>query len=66
MEECPLGNMPESSVPGSKNWYNHQSEGVVGNIQTDHVIETRGSDLMIINEKENICIIVDFSVPYES
>ena len=32
-------------------------------IQTDHLISARRPDLIIINKKERICKIVDFSVP---
>ena len=33
------------------------------NIQTDHLIPARRSDLIIINKKTRICKIVDFAVP---
>ena len=33
------------------------------NIQTDHLIPARRPDLIIINRKKRICIIVDFAVP---
>ena len=33
------------------------------NIQTDHLIQARRPDLIIINKKKSICKIVDFAVP---
>ena len=33
------------------------------NIQTDHLILARRSDLMIINKQKRTCKIVDFAVP---
>ena len=33
------------------------------NIQTDHLIQTRRPDLLIINKRKRICKIVDFAVP---
>ena len=33
------------------------------NIQTDHLIQARRPDLIIINKKKRICKIVDFAVP---
>ena len=33
------------------------------NIQMDHLISARRSDLIIINKKKRICKIVDFAVP---
>ena len=55
-------------------WYMHNPESVLENdthklwwdfdIQTDHLISTRRSDLIIINhKKERNCKIVDFAVP---
>ena len=57
-------------------WYEHQPESVYENddykvlwdfnIQTDHVIEARRPDLVIINKQDRMCQIVDFAVPYDS
>ena len=54
-------------------WYMHSPESVRENkthkllwdfdIQTDHLISTRRPDLIIINNKERTCRIVDFAVP---
>ena len=60
----------------SEKWYNHEPESVVENdtckvlwdfaIQTDHVIEARRPDLILIKKEENTCIIVDFAIPYDT
>ena len=60
----------------SEKWYNHEPESVVENdtckvlwdftIQTDHVIEARRPDLILIKKEENNCIIVDFAIPYDT
>ena len=54
-------------------WYRHNPAPVLEddshkllwdfNIQTDHLISARRSDLIIINKKKKICKIVDFAVP---
>ena len=35
-------------------------------IQTDHVIEARRPDLVVVDKKERICKIIDFAVPGDS
>ena len=35
-------------------------------IQTNHVIEARGPDLVVVDKKERICKIIDFAVPGDS
>ena len=35
-------------------------------IKTDHVIEARRPDLVVVDKKERICKIIDFAVPRES
>ena len=35
-------------------------------IQTDHVIEARRPDLVLVDKKEIICKIIDFAVPGDS
>ena len=35
-------------------------------IQTDHVIETRRPDLVVVDKKERSCKIIDFAVPGDS
>ena len=35
-------------------------------IQTDHVIEARRPDLVLIDKKERICKVIDFAVPGDS
>ena len=54
-------------------WYMHNSEPVLENviqkvfrdfeIQTDHLISARWSDLLIVNRKKKTCQIVDFAIP---
>ena len=36
------------------------------NIQTDHVIEVRRPDLVVVDKKERSCKIIDFAVPGDS
>ena len=57
-------------------WYEHEPESVLENgdykilwdfsIQTDHVIETRRPDLVVVDKKERSCKISDFAVPGDS
>ena len=54
-------------------WYEHEPESVLENedykilldisIQTDHVIEARRPDLVVVDKKEISCKINDFAVP---
>ena len=54
-------------------WYEHEPENVLENeiwkilwdfsIQTDHVIEARRLDLVVVDKKERKCKIIDFAVP---
>ena len=56
-------------------WYEHESESVLENedykilwdfsIQTDHAIEARRTDLVVV-DKERSCKIIDFAVPGDS
>ena len=60
----------------SKKWYQYEPETVVENenskilwdmnIQTDHVIEARRPDMVVIDKAKNHCQIIDFAVPYDS
>ena len=36
------------------------------NIKTDHVIEARRLDLVVVDKKERSCKIIDFAVPRDS
>ena len=57
-------------------WYEHEPENVLENedykilwdfsIQTDHVIEARRPDLVVVDKKERSCKIIDFAVPRDS
>ena len=54
-------------------WYEDEPESVLENedykilwdfsIQTDHVIEARRPDLVVVDKKERSCKIIDFAVP---
>ena len=57
-------------------WYEHEPQAVCENneykilwdfsIQTDHVIEARRPDMIIVDKKNNKCQIIDFAVPYDT
>ena len=57
-------------------WYEHEPESVLENedyktlwdfsIQTDHVIQARRPDLVVVDKKERSCKIIDFAVPGHS
>ena len=57
-------------------WYEHEPESVLENedykilwdfsIQTDHVIEARRPDLVVVDKKARTCKIIDFAVPGDS
>ena len=57
-------------------WYEHEPESILENedyktlrdvsIQTDHVIEARGLDLVVVDKKERSYKIIDFAVPEDS
>ena len=54
-------------------WYMHNPESILENethklfwdfeIQMDHLILTRWTDLVIVNKKKRTCRIVDFAIP---
>ena len=57
-------------------WYEHEPESVLENedykilwdfsIQTDHVIEARRPDLVVVDNKERSCKKIDFAFPGDS
>ena len=57
-------------------WHEHEPESVLENedykilwdfsIQTDHLIEARRPDLVVVDKKERSCKIIDFAVPGDS
>ena len=57
-------------------WYEHEPESVLENedyrilrdfsIRTDHVIEARRPDLVVVDKKERSCKIIDFAVSRDS
>ena len=61
------------NIEAGDKWYEHEPESVLENedykilwdfsIQTDHVIEARRPDLVVVEKKERICKIIDFAVP---
>ena len=54
-------------------WYEHELQPVTENekfkilwdftVQTDHIVEARRPDMMIIDKENKLCLIVDFAVP---
>ena len=60
----------------NEKWYKHKPQKVVQNdswmilwgvtIKTDHVIETRRPDMLIIDKTKNECKIIDFTCPFDS
>ena len=60
----------------NEKWYKHEPEKVVENdswkilwdftIQTDHIIEARRLDMVIIDKTKNECKIIDFVCPFDS
>ena len=57
-------------------WHEHEPESVLENhdyktlwdfsIQTNHVIEARRPDLVVVHRKERSCKIIDFAIPGDS
>ena len=57
-------------------WYEHEPQAVCEKehykilwdfpIQTDHVIEARRPDMIIVDKKNNKCQIIDFAVPFDT
>lgn len=62
-------------IPLATKWQEHQPEGVMQNetckviwdftIQADHVLTTKGPDLIVDNERNEFQI-TDFAVPYDT
>ena len=54
-------------------WYEHEPHPITENekfkilwdftVQTDHIVEARRPDMMIIDKENKLCLIVDFAVP---
>ena len=77
-----LGKIVHWKLAGKRNfeagdkWYEHEPESVLENedykilwdfsIQTDHVIEARRPDLVVVDKKRRTCKIIDFAVPGDS
>ena len=63
-------------LAASERWYEHQPETVTENdsykllwdfsIQTDHVIQARRPDVILIDKEKKECKIIDFAIPYDS
>ena len=66
----------ECNFESGDKWYEHEPESVLENeeykilwdfsIQTDHVIEARRPDLVVVDKKYRSCEIIDFAVPGDS
>ena len=64
------------SFEAGDKWYEHEPESVLENedykilwdfsIQTDHVIEARRPDLVVVDKKERSCKIIGFAIPGDS
>ena len=64
------------NIEAGDKWYEHEPESVFENedykilwdfsIQTDHVIEARRPDLVLVDKKERICKISNFAVVGDS
>ena len=67
--------MLQSNFEAGDKWYEHGLENVLENedykilwdfsIQTDHIIEAQGQDLIVVDKKRRTSKIVDFAVPGE-
>ena len=63
-------------LAASARWYEHQPETFTKNdsckllwdfsIQTDHVIQARRPDVILIDKEKKECKIIDFAIPYDS
>ena len=63
-------------LAASERWYEHQPETVMENdsckllwdfsIQTDHVIQARRPDVILIDKEKKECKMIDFAIPYDS
>ena len=63
-------------LAAAERWYEHQPDTVTENdsckllwdfnVQTDHVIQARRPDVILIDKEINECKIIDFSIPYDS
>jgi hypothetical protein len=59
----------------SERWYNHRAETVYENesvkilwdmnLYTDHVIEARRPDIVVVNKQEKTCQVIDIAVPLD-
>ena len=68
--------MLESVILKLDQWYEHEPESVLEkhdyktlcdfSIQTDHVIEARRPDLVVVHRKERSCKIIDSAIPGDS
>ena len=62
--------------PVTERWYEHQPDTVSENdrckllwdfdVQTDHVIQARRPDVIVIDKEKKECKIIDFAMPYDS
>ena len=63
-------------MPVTERWYEHQPDTVTENdrckllwdfdVQTDHVIQARRPDVIVIDKEKKECKIIDFAMPYDS
>ena len=58
------------------NWYQHEPVSVIENdkckilwdftVQTDHIIQARRPDMIVIDKETNKAQVIDFAIPYDS
>ena len=63
-------------MPVTDRWYDNQQDTVTENdrckllwnfdVQTNHVIQARGPDVIAIDKEKKECKIIDFAMPYDS
>ena len=63
-------------MPVTERWYEHQPDTVTENdrckllwdfdVQTDHVIQARRPDVIVIDKEKKECKIIDFAMPHDS
>ena len=71
-----IGKFVDNMLEFRDKWYEHLPERAIENeqlkvlwdfnIQTDHTIEVRWPDLVIIDEEKKQVHIIDFAVPFDS
>ena len=68
--------MEDLHLPSAEKWYNHIPEKVLENekikilwdydVRTDHVIQARRSDLILVQKETNKVTLIDVAIPWDS